>query len=60
VRHGVTFIAGDAFYPTAPERVALRLSFGLIDPDNIAAGAQRLGDLVRDLLGHTMPASIFL
>lgn len=60
VRHGVTFVAGDVFHATAPERATLRLSFGLIKPESIAEGAKRVGDLAHDLLERAGPSAVFL
>jgi 2-aminoadipate transaminase len=48
--HGVAFAAGEAFYARPPAELALRISFGLTPPRQIAEGAERLGSSLHDLL----------
>jgi 2-aminoadipate transaminase len=48
--HGVAFAAGEAFYARPPTELALRISFGLTPPEQIAEGVERLGNSLRDLL----------
>jgi 2-aminoadipate transaminase len=48
--HGVAFAAGEAFYARPPAELALRISFGLTPPEQIAEAAERLGNSLRDLL----------
>jgi 2-aminoadipate transaminase len=50
--HGVAFAAGEAFYSRPPAELALRISFGLTPPEQIAEGAERLGNSLRSLLEH--------
>jgi 2-aminoadipate transaminase len=58
--HGVAFAAGEAFYARAPAELALRISFGLTPPEQIAEGAERLGNSLRDLLerGVALPLPV--
>jgi len=53
--HGVSAIAGTAFYPEGIEaqRNTLRLSFSMIDADTARQGIVRLGVLAREMLQST-------
>ncbi|HUC50086.1 MAG TPA: PLP-dependent aminotransferase family protein [Xanthobacteraceae bacterium] len=48
--HGVAFASGEAFYARPPAELALRISFGLTPPKQMAEAAERLGNSLRDLL----------
>jgi 2-aminoadipate transaminase len=52
--HGVAFAAGEAFYARPPAELTLRISFGLTPPEQIAEGAERLGNSLRDLLERSV------
>jgi 2-aminoadipate transaminase len=56
--HGVAFAAGEAFYARPPAELALRISFGLTPPKQIAEGAERLGNSLRDLLERGVAPSL--
>jgi DNA-binding transcriptional MocR family regulator len=48
---GVTFIPGAPFCLDGGGRDALRLAFSLHKPAELAAGARRLGQVIREALG---------
>ena len=49
VRHGVTFTPGGVLIPERPSRTALRLSFSLLDPDELDEGVKRLARAIREV-----------
>jgi DNA-binding transcriptional MocR family regulator len=49
VRNGVTFVPGAAMMPEASHLTHMRLSYGFLDPDQLAEGTRRLGRAIRSL-----------
>lgn len=49
VRRGVAFVDGSVFYASAPKTRSMRLSFGLVDDEQLMEGASRLCSVVNDL-----------
>ena len=47
VRQGVTFLPGGAMMPERSRDTHIRLSFGYLDPDELAEGVRRLAVAVR-------------
>jgi 2-aminoadipate transaminase len=50
VERKVAFVPGAAFYPSGGGHNTMRLNFSNATPENIAAGIQRLGEVVQDQL----------
>jgi 2-aminoadipate transaminase len=48
-RHGVTFTPGGATMPERPTQTSLRLSFALLDPEQLDEGVRRLARAIRAL-----------
>jgi DNA-binding transcriptional MocR family regulator len=62
VRHGVTFTPGSTIQPERTAATSLRLSFSLLDPDELDEGVRRLARAMRQVRrtirhGATMPLS---
>jgi 2-aminoadipate transaminase len=58
VRHGVIYVAGDAFFVSAAPRNLVRLSFSAPTPDRIRLGVARLAAAIREELAElTAPAA---
>ena len=62
LRHGVTFTPGAATMVEPGPQTSMRLSFGLLDPDELDEGVRRLAMALRavrryDRLGATAPVS---
>src|SRR5215211_5212268 len=49
VRNGVTFVPGTAMIPEPGPGTHLRLSYGFLDPEQLAEGARRLGRAIRSM-----------
>ena len=49
VRNGVTFVPGAAMLPESTHLTHMRLSFGFLDPEQLAEGTRRLGRAIRSL-----------
>jgi 2-aminoadipate transaminase len=49
VRHGVTFIPGSAITAERRSQASLRLSFALVEPEQLDEGVRRLARAVREL-----------
>jgi DNA-binding transcriptional MocR family regulator len=49
VRNGVTFVPGAAMMPEASHLTHMRLSYGFLEPDQLAEGTRRLGRAIRSL-----------
>ncbi|MEA2403583.1 MAG: 2-aminoadipate transaminase [Thermoleophilaceae bacterium] len=49
VRHGVTFTPGAAVMTERPSRAKLRLSYSLVDPEQLDEGVRRLARAIREL-----------
>ena len=49
VRNGVTFVPGAAMMPDATQLTHMRLSYGFLDPEQLAEGTKRLGRAIRSL-----------
>ena len=49
VRNGVTFVPGAAMLPEASHLTHMRLSYGFLDPEQLAEGTKRLGRAIRSL-----------
>jgi 2-aminoadipate transaminase len=45
--HGVSFLPGGAMMPERPRGAHMRLSYGFLDPDQLAEGARRLAVAIR-------------
>jgi DNA-binding transcriptional MocR family regulator len=61
-RHGVTFTPGGVLTPERHAQTSLRLSFSLLDPDELDEGVRRLARAIRQVrrtvrYGATMPLS---
>jgi DNA-binding transcriptional MocR family regulator len=54
--HGVSFLPGGAMTPDRPRTTHMRLSFGFLDPDQLAEGARRLGVAIRAMRRSGRPA----
>ncbi|MDB5711755.1 MAG: hypothetical protein JWL96_3825 [Sphingomonas bacterium] len=50
--HGVATISGAAFYPVAPVRNTLRLSFSLASKEDATEAIKRLGGLIGEMSGR--------
>ncbi len=50
VEHGVTYVPGDGFYPDGRGRNCMRLAFCYAEPEAIAEGIRRLGEVLEDRL----------
>lgn len=48
-RHGMTFTPGGATMPERPSQTSLRLSFALLDPEQLDEGVRRLARAIRAL-----------
>jgi DNA-binding transcriptional MocR family regulator len=46
--HGVTYVPGSRFYIEGGGRNRLRLAFSVYGPDELAEGARRLGQALRE------------
>ena len=62
IHHGVAFTPGAATMPELAARAHLRLSFGLLEPEELDEGVRRLARALRavhryDQLGATAPVS---
>ena len=49
VRNGVTFVPGAAMMPDGSHLTHMRLSYGFLEPDQLAEGTRRLGRAIRSL-----------
>jgi 2-aminoadipate transaminase len=54
--HGVSFLPGGAMLPERPRRTHMRLSFGFLDPDQLAEGTRRLAVAIRAMRRSGRPA----
>ena len=52
IERQVAFAPGPLFFPGKPAYPALRLSFSQVPPERIAAGIERLGDALREVLSR--------
>ena len=52
VKRGVAYMPGAPFHVHGPEKSRLRLSFSTASAEQIGDGIRRLGDCIRDELGH--------
>ena len=50
VRNGVTFVPGAAMLPEASHLTHMRLSYGFLEPEQLAEGTKRLGRAIRSLV----------
>jgi hypothetical protein len=46
----VSIVSGSTFYPVDPKRNTLRLSFSMAEKAQLDVGAERLGDLLREMI----------
>jgi DNA-binding transcriptional MocR family regulator len=49
IRHGVSFVPGGAVTPERRSQTALRLSFSLLDADELDEGVRRLARALREV-----------
>ena len=49
VRHGMSFTPGGAVTAERPQRTSLRLSFSLLEPDELEEGVRRLARALREV-----------
>lgn len=58
VRHGVSFTPGGAVTAERPQRTSLRLSFSLLDPEELEEGVRRLARALREVRRRERPAVV--
>jgi 2-aminoadipate transaminase len=61
VRHGVSFTPGGAVTVDRPQRTSFRLSFSLLEPDELDEGVRRLARAIREVrrrARHAIPAAM--
>jgi DNA-binding transcriptional MocR family regulator len=54
--YGVSFLPGGAMMPERPRRTHMRLSYGFLDPEQLAEGARRLAVAIRAMRRSGRPA----
>jgi DNA-binding transcriptional MocR family regulator len=57
IRHGVIYVAGEAFFVNAGPRNLIRLSFSSPTVERIRQGVARLGTAIREELAEFSPAA---
>jgi DNA-binding transcriptional MocR family regulator len=53
IRHGVTFTPGGAVSPERRSQTAFRLSFSMLEPDQLDEGVRRLARAIREVRRRT-------